>query len=100
MQDIKYIIKYPLLNTMMGTSWCGNCFLHSGVNPLVSFDETMDRFKYCAILKKHMLPLAKEEMGRNWEFQQDNDRKHTSVHTFRPHFVHTFRFFKRKREKT
>lgn len=65
------------------------CFSRSGVGPLVNIEGIMDRFKYCEILQTHLLPHAREKMGRNWEFQQDNDPKHTSAHVLD--------FFKRKR---
>lgn len=56
------------------------CFSRYGVGPLVRIEGTMDRFMYADILKKQMLPYAKENMPPSWYFQQDNDPKHKSKH--------------------
>ncbi len=43
-----------------------------------SFKEIMDSTFYINILKNHLLAGAKEQFGRRWTFQQDNDPKHKS----------------------
>lgn len=80
MQETEYSIKDLLLKTTVGMSECRGCFLHSGSDFLVYIEWTMDRFIYYATLEKHMLPLAKQKIGHNWKFQQDNDPKHTYVY--------------------
>lgn len=41
--------------------WFGDIFLCHGVGPLVRIEGTMDRFMYAEILKKRILPYAKEK---------------------------------------
>ena len=87
MQDTKYSIKYPLLNMAEGAPWYG-VTSRPGVGHLVLIAGNMDRFTYCSILKKYVLPHAKQKLRRNCQFLQDKDHKHTS-HYFS-------RFFKEK----
>lgn len=72
--------QVPTVKHGGGNVMVWGCFSRSGVGPLVQIEGTMDGSKYCDILQTHMLPHAKNKMGRNWEFQQDNDPKHTSKH--------------------
>lgn len=76
--DVRY--QVPTVKHGGGHVMVWGCFSRLGVGPLVPIEGIMDRFKYCEILQSHMLPHAKGKMGRNWEFQQDNDPKHTSAH--------------------
>uniref|UniRef100_A0AC35U2B8 DDE_3 domain-containing protein n=1 Tax=Rhabditophanes sp. KR3021 TaxID=114890 RepID=A0AC35U2B8_9BILA len=55
------------------------CFSSKGVGPIIRIEGTMDRYVYRDILADHMLPYAKRNMPRYWNFQQDNDPKHTST---------------------
>ena len=76
--DPKY--QVPTMKHGVGHVMVSGCFSQSGVGPLVEVEGIMDRFSYCEILQKHMLPHAKPNLGRNWIFQQANDPKHTSAH--------------------
>jgi transposase len=56
------------------------CISSKGVGMLEFIDGTMDKYKYCSILAKH-LPQSAAKMGLDsFIFQQDNDPKHTSQH--------------------
>lgn len=72
--------QVPTVKYGNGHAMVWGCFSRSGVGPLVPIDGIMDRFKYCEILDKHMLPHARQKMGRGWQFQHDNDPKHTSAY--------------------
>ena len=50
----------------------------SGLKPLFQMNDIMDRFVYKDILEKQMVPFADDNMPLRWQFQQDNDPKHTS----------------------
>ena len=50
----------------------------SGLEPLLQLNGIMDRFVYRDILEKQMVPFADDNMPLRWQFQQDNDPKHTS----------------------
>lgn len=76
--DIQYQI--PTVKHGGGNIMVWGCFSRYGVGPLVRIEGTMDRFMYADILKKQMLPYAKENMPPSWYFQQDNDPKHKSKH--------------------
>lgn len=54
------------------------CFSSAGVGPLFWIKDKMCAADYVNILNNVMLPYAKEEMPLIWEFQQDNDPKHSS----------------------
>ena len=55
------------------------CFSGKGLGPLVKVDGKMNRFDYIQILKKHLLPLIKEEFNcRGYWFQDDNAPVHTA----------------------
>uniref|UniRef100_A0A8R1DH63 DDE_3 domain-containing protein n=1 Tax=Caenorhabditis japonica TaxID=281687 RepID=A0A8R1DH63_CAEJA len=56
------------------------CFSDTSMGPLKRIVETMDRKVYEDILENTMRPWARENLGRSWMFQQDNDPKHTSGH--------------------
>lgn len=62
-----------------GSIMVWGCFSWHGVGPLFWIKETMDRFLYVRILEETMLPYAEWEMPLKWQFQQDNDPKHTSI---------------------
>lgn len=54
------------------------CFSWYGVGPLFWIRENMDRYLYLRILEDIMLPYAEWNMPLIWQFQHDNDPKHTS----------------------
>ena len=54
------------------------CFSWEGVGPIHLIESTMDRFVYKDLLETVMLPYAEENMPLVWQFQQDNDPKHSS----------------------
>lgn len=54
------------------------CFSWYGVGPLYWIDRIMDQHLYAQILREVMLPHAEWEMPLKWQFQQDNDPKHTA----------------------
>ena len=91
-QKTQYNFKYSLLNMAVGTSCCGSASYVLVFGPFVPIYRTEDRLKYFAILVKHMLPHAKQRMECNWEFLQNNDSKHTSLHILD--------FLKKKKVKT
>lgn len=53
------------------------CFSWHGLGPLHLVDGTMDQIQYRGILETKMLPHS-AKMGEDWEFQHDNDPKHTA----------------------
>lgn len=54
------------------------CFSYYGVGPLHLIEGNMNKEMYKDILTNVMLPYAEENMPLVWQFQQDNDPKHTS----------------------
>lgn len=54
------------------------CFSSTGVGPIYWVKGKMCATDYVNILNSIMLPYAEEEMPVKWEFQQDNDPKHSS----------------------
>ena len=54
------------------------CFSWEGVGPIHLIESTMDRFVYKDLLETVMLPYAEKNMPLVWQFQQDNDPKHSS----------------------
>jgi hypothetical protein len=54
------------------------CFSWHGLGPLHRITDKMDQFQYKEILETVMLPHAQENLPENWQFQQDNDPKHTA----------------------
>ena len=50
----------------------------SGLGPLFQINGIMDRSVYRDILEKQRVPFADNNMPLRWQFQQDNDPKHTS----------------------
>ena len=54
------------------------CFSQSGPGPICRINGIMNRFQYMNILKKTMLPFARNNMSGDFIFQNDNDSKHTA----------------------
>jgi hypothetical protein len=54
------------------------CMARNFKGPLVRIDGTLTAEKYRNIMEQDMLPAARANMLPGWEFQQDNDPKHTS----------------------
>lgn len=52
-----------------------------GKSELVVISNRMDSPDYIEVLKNHLLPCGKNIGGKNWIFQQDNARIHTSAET-------------------
>lgn len=48
------------------------------VGSLVRIRGNLNAIQYRDILAQHMLPMARDRLGDDWYFQQDNDPKHTS----------------------
>ena len=62
------------------TVW--GCFTNRGIGKLHILDRTMDRFYYCEILERNLLPsIANFDFSGSFTFMHDNDPnpKHTSV---------------------
>jgi hypothetical protein len=56
-------------------SCCGGALLQDG---LVDLDGIMSKERYVDILKQHLkTSVRKLNLGRKWDFQMDNDPKHT-----------------------
>lgn len=55
------------------------CFSWYGVGPLYWIKTIMDRHVYLNILEEVMTPYAEWEMPLKYQYQQDNDPKHTSL---------------------
>lgn len=74
--DPKY--QLPTVKHGGGSIMVWGCFSKSGPGPIVRIDQIMDQYLYLDILNRHMLPYAEENMPLQWQFQQDNDPKHTA----------------------
>lgn len=61
-----------------GSIMVWGCFSWYGVGPLYWIKTIMDKNLYIKILEEVMLPFAEWEMPLKWQFQQDNDPKHTA----------------------
>lgn len=55
------------------------CMASSGVGSLKFIEGIMDKYMYKDILNDHMLPSARNLIGRQYTFQHDNDPKHTAT---------------------
>ena len=80
--DPKY--QLPTVKHGGGNVMVWGCFSRDMVSPIYHIDGIMDQVVYLDIIKKVMLPHAKQKMPRGWILQQDNDPKHraTSVKNF------------------
>ncbi|GBN18926.1 Transposable element Tcb1 transposase [Araneus ventricosus] len=56
------------------------CVSRLGMGLLRRIQGIMDKFQYEDILKNTMRPHARNSLGRDFIFQQDNDPKHRSKH--------------------
>lgn len=74
--NVRYIL--PTVKHGGGNVMVWGCFSRNGVGPLHRVVGNMDQHIYTGIVENIMLPHAKDNMGRGWIFQQDNDPKHTS----------------------
>lgn len=74
--DPKY--TKPTVKHGGGSVMVWGCFSGFGIGPLHNIIGTMDRFMYRDILKNVMLPYVEEQMPLRFQFQQDNDPKHSS----------------------
>lgn len=57
------------------------CFSNQGVGSLCRVNGILDQIQYREILEKFMIPKSKDLLPkkcRTWEFQHDNDPKHTA----------------------
>lgn len=62
-----------------GSIMVWGCFNFKGVGGIEIINGTMDSNMYIDILKKHLKKSARKfRLGKNFVFQQDNDRKHTA----------------------
>jgi len=64
-------------------AWGGFC--RKGRTSLFCFRQIMDGKFYVEILDKH-IPEINKLLGKRWQFQQDNDPKHTSRNFYRKMF--------------
>ncbi|KAF7699610.1 Transposable element Tcb2 transposase [Cucumispora dikerogammari] len=77
--DPKYLS--PTIKFGGGNIMVWGCISSKGMGKLVFIEEIMDRYLYTSILANNLKSSA-ELMGLDtFIFQQDNDPKHTSVHT-------------------
>lgn len=72
----KYVC--PTVKHGGGSVMVWGCFSSHGMGPLHRIEGIMDKFVYKNILENVMEPYAEEFMPITYEFQQDNDPKHTS----------------------
>lgn len=77
--DPRYVS--PVVKHGGGSIMVWACFSWNGVGPIHRIQGNMDSKQYVDILKKVMLPWAEENLPLIWQFQQDNDPKHTSKMT-------------------
>ena len=57
------------------------CFSSAGVGEIFIIEDTLNSARYIRILSSFMLPSARQLIGKNFVFQQDNDPKHTAKNT-------------------
>lgn len=68
----------PTMKHGGGNVMVWGCFSRDKIGPLHRIEGIMDQVIYKDIIKDVMLPHAKKVMPRGWQFQQDNDPKHTA----------------------
>lgn len=68
----------PVVKHGGGSIMVWGCFSWNGVGPIYKIDGILNKEKYVAILNDVMLPWAEENLPVIWQFQQDNDPKHTA----------------------
>lgn len=69
--------QVPTIKHGRGNVMVWGCFSPNTVGPQVEIEGRMDSKTYQAIILKHMLPHARRNMPRNWQFQQDNNLTRT-----------------------
>jgi hypothetical protein len=69
----------PTVKHVGGSIMLWGCFAAGGTGALHVIDGNMRKENYVDILKQHLkTSVRKLKLGRKWDFQMDNDPKHTS----------------------